>query len=259
MKTKILFPLLTLLALPFFSCKNAANDVLDGISEKLEDLRYPSRVALDDDIYVRGFYNEDLLFNIYEKSPADVIREDDKRVYYRPPHASLTLLAYSTIRNENPSVNFLYCLEGQKSAAESYYADGSSHWVYYCGTGTDQTDRVVRTVPGASAANFDALIRFCKANCYEPFNDTKNSSIQKVSFPMPGGAIPEVVFYKKSDDGLISSGMNDSLHILDGRLYLVYTYDFDRQNDGRNARIEAVALPDDLEAYFRTLARSYGL
>ena len=216
--------MLSLLFLPLLSC-SSSSDVLDSISDKIDDLMYSSELKLGDDKYVRGFYDEELLYNIYEKSAGDVVEEKDGRVYYRPPHPSLKLLAYSTSRNDSPKENPLYCLEGQKAAATSYYADGSAHWVYYCGTGTNQSDRLVRPVTGADASKFDALIAFCK----------------------------------KSDDGLLSSCTNDSLHILDGRLYLLFTYDFDRVHGGRNARIEAVALPDSLEPYFRSLASSYGL
>lgn len=250
--------MLSLLFLPLLSC-SSSSDVLDSISDKIDDLMYSSELKLGDDKYVRGFYDEELLYNIYEKSADDVVEEKDGRVYYRPPHSSLKLLAYSTSRNDSPKENPLYCLEGQKAAATSYYADGSAHWVYYCGTGTDQSDRLVRPVTGADASKFDALIAFCKNNSYEPFNAAKNSGITTVSFPMPDGRIPEVVFFKKSDDGLLSSCTNDSLYILDGRLYLLFTYDFDREHGGRNARIEAVALPDSLEPYFRSLASSYGI
>ena len=258
MRSPFFLPLVSLLLLPLVSC-GSSSDVLDSISDKIDDLMYSSDLKLGDDSYVRGFYNEELLYNIYEKSAADVVEEKDNRVYYQPPHSSLKLLTYTTTRNDSPKENPLYCLETQKAAATSYYADGSAHWIYYCGTGTDQTDRVVRKVTGADAAKFDALITFCRNNCYEPFNAAKNSGIKTVSFPMPDGRIPEVVFYKKSDDGLLSSCTNDALHILEGKLYLAFTYDFDRQHDGRYAKIEAVALPDTLEPYFRSLARSYGL
>lgn len=241
-----------LLLLPLISCSDPS-DVLDSISEKLDDLRYASELRLDDELYVRGFYNEDLLYNIYEKSSSDTVKEKDGRVYYQPQHASLKLLAYSSTRNDSPKENPLYCWDAQKTAATSYYADGSSHWVYYCGTGTDQTDRVARKITGADATKFDALLAFCKNNCYEPFNVTKSASIRTVSFPMPSGKVREFVFYKKSDDGLLSSCTNDAMHILDGKLYLAYTYDFDRAHDGRNAKILAVALPDTLEPYFRSL------
>ncbi len=258
MKTKGFLPQLLLLVLPFASC--SMTDVVNDISEALDSVvSYPLELKVADNIYTRDFYNTDLYYNLYAKSDSDVMDRVDDRVYYRIPHSSLSLLAYTDSDSANTQDHPLYCRKYQLDEAKAYYKDGSANWDYYCGVGTDMANRVYRQVSSADAAKFDALIKFCRENRYEPFKGEQNTTGKKVNFPMPSGSIREAVFYKQSRDGLLCSSRNDVMCILGGKLYLIYYYDFDGKHDGADAKVQAVALPDEYESYFRGIATGYGL
>ncbi len=259
-KTRIL-PLLAML-LPFLS-SCITSGLTDSISEKIDSItdsrvQAPVELQVAGEKYVRAFYDADLYFTRYEASASDIIAQQDDRIYYRPPHPSLRLLAFAEPSRSCTQENPVYCAESQLDAAKACFTD-RLNWTCYYGHGTDIANRTTSAVSWASVDQFDSLIKFCRENSYQPFAGSRNKSIRKVEFPMPEGPVTEIVFYKESNDGYFCSNKNDGLILRDGKLYLLYAYDFDRQHDGKNAKIQAVPLPEELQAHFLSIINRYGL
>lgn len=260
MKIPRFFPLLAMLPL-LASCRSTG--LTDSISEKIETVtasrdQVPERLQLAGESYVHSFYDTDLYFTCYEADESDIVVRQDGRIYYRPPHPDLRLLAFAGPSGSGTQEHPVYCAESQLDAAKAWFTD-RLNWTCYYGHGTDMANRPTSAVAWASVDQFDALIKFCRENSYRPFGGTRNRTVQTVEFPLPEGPVTEIVFYKESNDGFFCSNKNDVMILRDGKLYLVYTYDFDRQHDGRNARILAVPLPEDLQPHFLSIIRRYGL
>lgn len=252
MKARYFLPLLALLA----SCGTAR--YTDSDSDKKDSVSAPLELQVAGEKYVRGFYDADLYFTRYEGSASDILAQQDGRTYYRLPHPSLRLLAFAESSRSSTQENPVYCAESQLAEAKAYFTDRLA-WTCYYGHGTDMADRTVSAVAWASTEQFDELIKFCRENSYQPFAGARNRSVRKVEFPMPEGPVNEIVFYKESNDGYFCSNKNDALILRDGKLHLVYAYDFDRQHDGAGAKIQAVPLPEELQAHFLSIIRRYGL
>lgn len=136
----------------------------------------------------------------------------------------------------------LYCAESQWEEAQAYYAD-MAHFAYFCRVGGNfvDTEPEIIPLPGLASTQFDRLMAFAEANCYEPFAPARNEEIetQRASYPGRDGA-PRLIFYRESGDGFFTSTRRFHFYFLDGALLLVYRYD--RSNDAMNV----VPVPEDV-------------
>lgn len=257
---------ISLLIVPFFSyCSSSVSKVSDAVSSAGSAVSAaissitppPSTLSVGGNHYVTGFYDINLYTNLYVATASDLVEQSGGKSYYRPPHPSLELLTYTTPTAAGAVGQPLYCLESQQNAASQWYAD-STHWKYLRSVGVDAANRTENIVAGADTAKFDALIAFCAANCREPFNGIQNNNVQTVDLPASAGEGTKYVFYKQSTDNLLCSSKGYELIIHNGSLWFVFCYDDDRQHNGANARVQAVALPAGLEPYFLQLAQPSG-
>lgn|GEM_PF-2750353 len=232
---------------------SAASAAASAVSSAVNALvSYPEKITVGDKSYVRTFYNSDLFFNLYIRNPSesDKVQVDDKKTYYKVPHDSLELMTFviSGKGKDQP----LYCLESQKAQAQQYYED-VSHWKYWCAVGKDVAEREKneKLVNPADGKKFNELIDFCESTDYNPFNSTKNDTISKNTEDITSSAgESEIVFFKKSSDGLLTSQRGYVLRI-SGRTHLYHIY---REGE----EITGSSLPDELNAYFLPVAKKFG-
>lgn len=141
----------------------------------------------------------------------------------------------------------LYCAESQWEQASEYYKD-SNNFTYYCSIGTENIayDPVIITIPNIDPTKFDELLLFAKKNSYNPFG--ANSDVKTCRLPIPDREkSPQFIFYSESKDGFFTSFKGDKFFIVDGKLLLLYYYDY---GHGKYEEMVAVEVPDELGEYF---------
>ena len=105
----------------------------------------------------------------------------------------------------------------------------------------------VTKIDSMDFSQFEKLSAFCKANRKELSNKKKNVNKVVKKIPVPDSYI----FYKKSSDKIFTSTKEDEFFVVDGKLYLFYSF------DGKDDSFTLVPVtPSDCESYFLSLINS---
>lgn len=205
------------------------------------ELSVPHTVAIDGTTYRNGFYGDLWPDNITLKGePIKVGVNDFQRV-----NCERFDWVHSAIGTKTSGI--LYCKESQWEEAQEYYAD-CDNFVYYCSIGAKYVDLdpVIITIPNIDSKKFDELMVYANKNSYNPFGSNKDVKIRRIPIPDRDKS-PELVFYKESKDGFFTSFKGNIFHELDGKLLLLFYYDF---GHGKKEEMVAVDVPDELGQYF---------
>lgn len=172
--------------------------------------------------------------------------EIDGKQYYRMDNGRFPMLFRLDSVSFGTLEGRLYCAEDRLEEARAYYADGANY-DYYCriGAWSEEETPEYRYIPDMDAAKFEQLMAFAGENAYDPLGSDKGDTLARI--PKPEEDAPELVFYRESSDRCIVSHCGYSFHIIDGRLLLVYYYDF---GHGEYEDIVFVEAPADLNDYF---------
>lgn len=197
-------------------------------------------VTIDGTKYRSGFYGNLYLNNITFKGDSIKVGVDE----FQHVNCDKFDLVHRSIKGTK---GMLYCTESQWKKACAYYADGSN-FVYYCNIGGRYVDRdtVIATIPNMDSKKFDALMDFAKKNSYDPFGSSKGVKTRRLPIPDRDKS-PELIFYKESKDGLFISDKRYIFHVVDGKLLLLFYYDY---GHGKYEEMVAVDIPDKLGQYF---------
>lgn len=192
----------------------------------------PERVTVEGVSYRRGFYGDLYPQNIVREADGPCYEIDGYKFYpvSGSPYAWLICTNGDSTaqRAEDGTLHegTLYCAEGQWEEARAYYGD-PAHFSCFCRVGGNFTDAEPEVVPlpALEPAQFDALMAFAQAHCYEPFQTARNEGIdtRRVPYPDQDGA-PRLIVYRESADGFFTSTRRFHFYILDGSLLLIYQY-----------------------------------
>lgn len=203
----------------------------------------PKEITIDNVVYRCGFYGD--LWPINIEYSGEAIEIDGNEYHYvKNDHYDWVHSSLGATTN-----GIIYCAESQWEQAKTYYSN-PSNFKYYC-----TLYNVNISIPDFDFEMFDALAKFAAANSYDPFNQAKNNKVKTLDLPIPdNGKSPELVFYKESADGCFTSYQGDIYHILDGKLYLVFYYDY---GHGKYEKMVCVAVPDEISQYIVGLSEQY--
>lgn len=198
-------------------------------------------IMIDGVTYRNGFYGD--LWPVNLKYKSDSFEVEGNKFY----HVNCDKFDWVLGLTGSTSNGELYCAESQWAQARAYYAD-NNNFVYYCRIGAQYVDRdpIIANIPNIDPIKFDELMAFADKNSYDPFSS--NSSVVTRRLPLPDRDIsPELIFYKESKDGYFTSYKGYKFHALDGKLLLVYYYDY---GSGKYEEMVAVDIPDEIGQYF---------
>jgi hypothetical protein len=205
------------------------------------NLFVPKTVTIENVTYRNGFYGdlwpENLTYvgDSYEVGANEFRRVDCEQFDW----------VHSAIGDTSNGV--LYCAEDQWEQARAYYAD-SDTFVYYCKIGAQYVDRdpTITVVSDMDPQQFDALMAFADTNSYNPFGSNEDVKTRRLPIPSRDES-PAFVFYRESNDGFFTSFKGNTFHVIDGRLFLVFYYDY---GFGEYEELVAVDVPDEVGQYF---------
>lgn len=188
----------------------------------------PKTITIENTVYRNGFTGE-----LY---PLNIDYQDDcysvnKKEFHRVNGEQFDLVYSPTF---SLAFDALYCSEDQWEQAKAYYAD-SNNFTYYCSN---------TSIPDVDVTKFDRLMEFAEENGYDPFGS--NSDVKTCRLPMPDLS-SELIFYKESKDGLLTSSRGSKFHRINGKLYLVFFYDM---GHGEYEELVAVEVPEEIGQYF---------
>ena len=150
--------------------------------------------------------------------------------------------------NGLPSGTF-FCAEDDLEAARAYYGD-SANWDYYISigyghpTGADFQPEY-RPVPDADIQKFQEVESFSNKNAYNPFSSQNREDLSRMALPDPDQT-PAVHFCRISSDGSMEISSR-TFHYIDGRLLLLYRYDYGNEEYPELIYTET---PAELNDYF---------
>jgi len=200
----------------------------------------PETITIDGIKYRRGFYNENLNPNWGKFSFIGTSYELNDNLFYHLNNQQFDLIYCYYNGGVFYDRHILYCAESQWKIAQNYYLD-NNNFIFYC-----QTVKEYNTPPPIIVrinilySRFDELMTFAKQYSQDPFGSSKE--IRLIPFLNPEDTF-QYRFYKKSNDGLFSSGYNNAFHILNGKLVLIFYPQEDK-------KLLVVNVPDQLSQYF---------
>lgn len=199
----------------------------------------PETVTIDGVTYRNGFYEG--LWPVFgqvgyigsETLQEEVIYDDGTRKFRRVDFEGHDWVHSYTGGTTNGVV---YCEESQWEQEYAYYSD-SSNFLYYGGGSLK---------PDIDPEKFDELLSFADKNRYKPFGS--NKGVETRDLPIPDrDESPKLSFFRVSNDGYFVSYKGDTYHIVDGKLVLVFYYDY---GHGEYKKLVAVDVPEELGQYF---------
>jgi hypothetical protein len=217
---------------------------LSALTACNSDLLVPKNVTIDGTTYRNGFYGELWPNNFTLKS--DVIKVGINEFHRVDCEKFDWVHSYIGSKSEG----IIYCAEDQWEQVSEFYSS-NDNFVYYCRIGAEYVDRdpIIVTIPDIDPSKFDELMGFADKNCYNPFGS--NADVKTRRLPIPDrDKSPKLIFYKESKDGFFASYQGYIFHALDGKLLLLFYYDY---GHGKYEEMVAVDVPDDLGQYFINL------
>lgn len=213
MKRKILIlaALAIYILLTFAACNSMPDEVIiDGESYKLA--------------FTARLYPVDMSF-----MDQTGIKVSGNRFHYYPGSAYDCYVSYDN--NGEPNI---YFKESEFDDALAYYTD-SENFTYYCALGNfhDTEECTTHTIEDINTELFEKLLTFSHEKDYNPFALFKNEKdLKKVPVADPDNwTSEEIRFYKESKDGFFSSFQGHIYILLDGKLALLYYYDFGNEDE----------------------------
>ncbi len=207
----------------------------------ISNILVPKTITIDGITYRNGFYGDLWPENLTYKG--DSYKKGNKEFY----HVDCEQFDWVHSDGGGTANGVLYCAESQWEQANEYYKD-SNNFTYFCSIGAEYIDRdpVIITVPNIDPTKFDELLSFAKKNSYDPFG--ANSDVKTFRLPIPDREeSPQFIFYSESKDGFFTSFKGDKFFVVDGKLLLLYYYDY---GHGKYEEMVAVEVPDELGKYF---------
>ncbi len=203
--------------------------------------REPETVTMDGTTYRSGFYGDLWPENLTYKG--DPYKEGRNKFY----HVDCEQFDWVHSKIGRTTNGVLFCAENQWEQACEFYKN-SDNFTYYCEIGSEYIDRdpVLVTIPDIDTTMFDELMSFANKNSYDPFGSSDDVTTRRLPFPDRDES-PELNFYKKSKDGFFTSFQGNTFLVVDGKLLLVYYYDY---GHGKYEELVAVDVPEELGTYF---------
>ena len=218
-----------------------------------ENCGFAPEMLVEYDAYPSGASDQHSWFVGFMEKIEGLAVEIDGRQYYRVDNGRFPMLFSLDSVSFGVLQGTLCCAEDHLEEARAYYADGANY-DYYCriGTWTEEQNPESRPIPDMDAAKFEQLMAFAEENAYDPFGKDMGDTLPRIPMPAQDEA-PELVFYRESRDNCTVSHCGYTFHIIDGRLLLVYYYDF---GHGEYEEIVYAEVPADLGGYFVNLLKN---
>lgn len=200
-----------------------------------ENSKIPEEVVIDSQSYRKSFYGY-LYVDEYELQ-SEIYKYEDME--FQKVKNSKYPLVFTKEGSYLPGT--LYCAASEWEDAKSFYGDNSNFDFYM------EKNSQVTKIDFMDFLQFEKLSAFCKANRKELSNRKKNVNkvVKKLHLP------DTYIFYKKSSDKIFISTRGDKFFVVDGKLYLFYSY------DGKDDTYTLVPVtPSDCESYFLSLINS---
>ncbi|GHU28768.1 hypothetical protein FACS1894172_11120 [Spirochaetia bacterium] len=214
----------------------------------ISNILVPKTVIIDKVKYRNGFYGELYPINLTYKDETYKVGFNE----FRRINCEQFDLVHSNIGETTEGV--LYCAEDQWKQAYAYYDNPRNYFYYYsivAGYGYTKGDLVIDISISIDPKKFEELMEFAKNHSYNPFKSDENVKIQRLPLPDKDKS-PRCIFYKESKDGYFTSYKGYYFHIIDGKLMLVYYYDY---GHGEYEELVAVAIPNDIGQHFIELMK----
>lgn len=205
----------------------------------------PDKVIIHDKEYTRAFVAKLYPCNDYFSGPADT------KVHGEPFYKHTTgeyecFIAYGSDGEPN-----IYFLTNEYEKALSYYNNGDNY-NYFCVRQSSPDSKCTHPVTEIRYDMFEKLSEFSTANCYHPFSSNNEDGLQHIIVSGDDYLkLREVHFYRESKDGSFSENRGHTLINTDGKLTLLYRYEF--SDDGTSCKIRMRDLPPELNDYFYNL------
>jgi len=235
----VIVVLLPIAYILFLSIANRKNVFSAIISYALNSI-VPNEVLIEGVPYRNGFYGDLWPVNIIYTGESYKIGKNE---FYRVKGEQFDLVH----SNIGSSAGILFCKKEQWENARTYYAN-SENFLYYCLVGNkhNYNNYVVTTLTDIDPSKFDDLLTFANKNYYNPFSSNKGIKTRRLPIP-DRNVSKELTFYKESRDGIFQSDRSHIFLIVDGKLLLVFQYDY---GHGKYKELVAVDVPDELGQYF---------
>ena len=167
--------------------------------------------------------------------------------FLKNDHFSI-LFRWEGTLNGRPAGTF-FCSEDDWESALAYYND-IANWKYYISFGHGiyfgpDYQPEYRAVPAVHAEKFIRITDFSDEKAYDPFSLVPRSDLLHIPLPNPD-EIPAVHFCRISKDGSMEISSR-TFHYTDGRLLLLYRYDY---GQGEDVELICTETPADLNDYF---------
>jgi hypothetical protein len=203
--------------------------------------KIPETVTIEGVSYRSGFYGD--LFPVNFTYSNDYYEAKGNK-FRRVNFEMFDLIEFA---NDGSTLDVLYCAESQWEQAYTYYMN-RDNFVYYCRVGMPNIyiDPIIITISSIDHKKFDDLMVFSNENSYNPFRKNNNVITQKLPIPDKDES-PQLVFYRKSNDGLFTSSEANKFHVINDKLWLVFFYDY---GHGNYEELVAVTVPNELGQYF---------
>ena len=148
----------------------------------------------------------------------------------------------------------IYTVDSSFDRERNYYA-ADENFDFYCElSDRNGTTRRVK-IQSPDIQKFTSLWTFAADHDYDPYNAGAQNGQEGHPMPEDSSIHLEARFYKLSKDGLFTSYKGNVFVMQDGKLQLLYYYDYANGNSSQS-RMYTVELPEDLESYFRGLYNS---
>lgn len=218
------------------------------IACNISELFIPEKVTIEGTTYRNGFYGDLWSENLIYKGDSYKVGNNE---FHRVECEKFDWV-HSDIGSTTSGV--LYCAESQWEQAYEYYHD-SDNFTYYCRIGAQYEDRdpVLVTISDMDTTKFEELMSFADKNSYNPFGSNKGVETRRLPIPDRDEA-PELIFYKVSKDGFFTSYQGDEFFVIDGKLLLLFYYDY---GHGQYEELVAVEVPDEIGKYFIELVEQF--
>lgn len=202
----------------------------------------PETLSHDGKTYKTGFYG-DLYFNEENISSGTPTFDYKNFSFYDLDFPGHDWIACRSV------ISKIYTTEPTFESERAFY-DSNENFDFYCTiSGRDNSEQTVK-INNPDMEKFSQLWTFAASHDYDPSHAGADKGQQKHAMPDPASEHYEARFYKVSKDGFFTSYKGNLFVMQDGKLQLLYYYDYANGNSSQSG-MYTVELPAALEPYFR--------
>lgn len=212
--------------------------LLENLMEPPESLSHNGKT------YKSGFYGDLYFINGNTSLGSDTF--DYKNfTFYDLDFPGHDWIAYHNVNTK------IYTTESTFESERAFYSSDENFNFRCTITCTDNSEQSLE-ITNPDPEKFSRLLTYASAHEYDPFHAGADKGQRRHPLPDPSSEHYEASFYKVSKDGLFISYKGNHFVMQDGKLQLLYYYDYANGNSSRDG-MYTVELPSDIEPYFREI------